>query len=428
MKKTYGYAAIVGIPFISFVLWMIHTPLDLRFSSLESSLYSLGQISGIIGLSLFSTTLFLNTRLRILEHTFGGLNKVFPLHHTTGKIAFGFIIFHPLFLFLSSLIYSYQSALVFIFGITNIPLLAGKSALIIFLFLIIMALWIKLPYHLWRFWHQTMGGVFVLISYHAFNLGADMGGGQPLQYYLYAIMVLGLGSFLYKTVFQNILIKKYPYRIKSIKKISSDILQIVMEPVSQKLIYSPGMFVFMKLATQKFYEEQHPFSFVSSPDEKNIKFGIKIVGDFTATLFSQKPGTLAYLEGPYGVFTQDRTKRNQIWIAGGIGITPFLAMMKQIKTKKRITLFYSVSQKNEAAFLDEIKKAQKTNLFSLVLWETKRKGRLKAVNIKRIVPGFKTYDIFVCGPVSMIKDLKKQLLLLGVAKDSIKSEEFQLLP
>jgi len=110
------------------------------------------------------------------------------------------------------------------------------------------------------------------------------------------------------------------------------------------LQFNPGQFVFISF-NQESLSESHPFPISSGPDENLLRITIKNLGDYTKTLTEKlQKGTIAKIEGPYGVFSYKNTpNENQIWIAGGIGITPFVSFIKDMFKKRvnniNITLF-----------------------------------------------------------------------------------------
>lgn len=106
--------------------------------------------------------------------------------------------------------------------------------------------------------------------------------------------------------------------------------------------------------------EPHPFTISSSPKEKNLRFTIRIAGDYTQYLYNHlRPGVIAVVEGGYGMMDYRRGGKEQIWIAGGIGVTPFLSWIRDMPQESGhdIDFFYTVRTKDEALFLSEILEA-----------------------------------------------------------------------
>ena len=111
--------------------------------------------------------------------------------------------------------------------------------------------------------------------------------------------------------------------------------------------HAAGQFAFVTFDRQ---EGKHPFTIASAwdPETRSIMFITKALGDYTDFLPEKlEVGGDVTVEGPYGRFTFDDTKERQIWIGGGIGITPFIARMKQLamtQGDKTIDLIHSVTE------------------------------------------------------------------------------------
>lgn len=476
MKHKTGFILIAIAPVISTILWLTASPLSTRFPSLAGSLYSLGQISGLIGVTLFAVTLVLNTRLALLENLFGGLNKVFPIHHQVGRISAAFIVAHPLCLLFSRLTVSFQAALNFLLPPKSLAYWTGPAALVIFAGIIIVTLWVRLPYHLWRLTHQFIGIAFLLALYHFFNLGSDTAAG-PLRAWLIFIAILGAGAYFYRTILGKFLVKKHPYTVSKVSQLTPDIWEITLSPRTQKLeanskpllnylrvgdlgrgtpkkgslagvfggkpkagpsekevvkeslSFTPGQFVFVKFPYQRSWEEQHAFSLTSSPTSADLQLIIKSVGDFTDQVARLRKGDLVPVEGPYGRFGRHLNDKKQLWLAGGIGITPFLSLLSALSPNTSVIFYYSVSSRSEAVKADLLAKMAKTKQnINFILWETGSRGRLTAATLAKQVPDLTDRRILICGPLPMIASLKKQLAGNGVKPTNITSEEFKLAP
>ncbi len=98
--------------------------------------------------------------------------------------------------------------------------------------------------------------------------------------------------------------------------------------------------------------EQHPFT-ISSGSHSDLRFSIKASGDFTKALLAGVPvGSAARIEGPYGAFDYRRGRPHQLWLAGGIGITPFLSMAEDLDAETDVLLVWSVRDEREAIYLE----------------------------------------------------------------------------
>jgi predicted ferric reductase len=223
------------------------------------------------------------------------------------------------------------------------------------------------------------------------------------------------------------LVPRYKFEIHQINKLSNNIVSIVLKPIGEKMNFTAGQFGFIRILGKMINDEEHPFSFTSDPNLEELSLAIKQVGDYTQKLDKLEIGTQVEVEGPFGIFSYKNSKNtNQIWLAGGIGITPFLSMLWDIKNKSnyRIDLYYCVKNESEAVFLNQITDIAKT--VRVIPFYSDKEGHISAKEIAKRSNGLENKDIFICDPPAMIKDLRKQFISLGVNQNSIKSEEFDL--
>ena len=113
---------------------------------------------------------------------------------------------------------------------------------------------------------------------------------------------------------------------------------------------------------------------------------------------------------------------DQIWIAGGIGITPFLSLAKYIYTHK-VKLFWSVKNNQKAVYFNELTSGAKDNPnFEFTIWASEEKGYLTADSLGSF--DFEDKAYLVCWPHTLKENLMKQIKAKGVKQDRIYNEEF----
>ena len=133
-----------------------------------------------------------------------------------------------------------------------------------------------------------------------------------------------------------------------------------------------------------------------------------------------KTGDGVEITGPFGSFVLDEADTGpKIFVAGGIGITPFRSMIKYTSDKKldlNISLLYSVKNKSEGAFVQELSR------FKII--ETEKEGRLDAEKMQKYCPNWKQSSVWLCGPPAMVEAMMEVVQKMGFAPENIKSEEF----
>lgn len=228
--------------------------------------------------------------------------------------------------------------------------------------------------------------------------------------------------------------------IKDKKEIAKDTLQVTFE-TSDSFEFKPGQYCFVTLTTPPYQDERgnkRHFSIVNSPNEKGIITIATRLRDsgFKKSLKEQPLGTEVELGPISGSFTlPEDTSKPLVFIAGGIGITPFMSMLSLEKTDSlghRITLVYSNRDQFSTAYLDELKVlATQIPNFKLILTMTEdpnwqgEKRRIDAAFIKDYFGNnLNGYAYFVVGPPPMVEAVQKALEEAGVDSVNIKIENF----
>jgi predicted ferric reductase len=248
-----------------------------------------------------------------------------------------------------------------------------------------------------------------------------------LRIYMLTFIGIGLSAYMFRTVLGRFFVRRYSYFVSNVKNLTQSIVEVELTPESgAAFTYLPGQFVFISFA-QAGLTETHPFS-LSSASHDRLALTAKVLGDFTDKLTNVAVGSGAKIEGPFGRFSFFiHHNRKQIWVAGGIGITPFVSMSRILTPGFSVDLYYTISDKNEAVYFEELTHIAGQNPgFRVFLWPTHEKGRLTAQTVKE-TSTFSDQDIFICGPPQMMYSLKQQFRKLGISTRHIHTEEFQML-
>jgi predicted ferric reductase len=415
--------------------------------------------------------IFLSTRFGFLENFFGGLDKVYQIHKRIGRLSFFLIILHPLFLsahnlpdllgFLQGLGFRHPAGDRYLWG-QNV----GVAAFLIMAGLMIVTLWVKIHYHLWKKSHEWFGLVLLLVAAHVFVVNRDVATYPMLRIGIYGSLLLALASFVYIRFLYRFWGPCYQYTVSGISRIGQ-ILEVTFSPKGKRMDFRPSQFVYAVVHKEGIAPEPHPYSIACGYNlENHIKLGIKMSGDYTRTLDKLEAGDAVTLYGPYGHFS-DRFLSGEgdcIFIGGGIGITPFLGMWhvalhsqerldtgqvpdrlrllhpEFIKTWKSplVYLFYICRVQEEASFDDDIRREVTMSHFHgfrafeerghhYELYLTATKGRITGEYVdQRVKGGVQDKNIFLCGPTPMVEYMIGQFKSLGVKDHRIILEDFNL--
>lgn len=179
------------------------------------------------------------------------------------------------------------------------------------------------------------------------------------------------------------------------------------------------------------------FSLLSAPDESVIRMTTRIQpSPFKDALIALQPGDTIKFAGPTGAFTlHDDISVPAIFIAGGIGITPFYSMInhaKHLRSQRPMTLFYGNNTALDAAYFDELTHyANEHASFSFFpifqnpepTWQGE-KGVITASLIDNCIDCKQKAIFYVCGSPAMVQAIQRALIELDISTENIKSEDF----
>lgn len=389
---------------------------------------SLGQITGLLGTVLLAFSFILAIRVPLIERFFGGLDIVYKIHHIVGAISFILLLHHPLFIIVDRMpsVIAIQSLIIpgLHFGNT-----LGMLALFIMIMLMIVTLYVDLPYHVWKNTHNFMGLVILLGSVHAIVIGSDMGRFLPLKILILALCFLACLAYILRRFFPRIITPTYQYRLKALTR-NGDVLTLALTAVGKIMPYSPGQYAFVRVMTPELKHEEHPFSIVSIPSDPDLVFGIKILGDFTLKLENILVNTTLEVAGPFGSFGERVLRKNlpTVCVAGGIGVTPFVSLWRYLTSqesqKDRQLSLYHTAKTDDDRIYGQFMTPTTSPVHCYVAYDSKTSGRL---TMQSVLP--KTYDpksllVLLCGPIPMMRSLASQCSTLGIPKKNVIFEEF----
>jgi predicted ferric reductase len=200
--------------------------------------------------------------------------------------------------------------------------------------------------------------------------------------------------------------------------------------------YKPGQFMSVQLIRGGKVSEPHPFTISSSPTWGRLSITVKSVGDFTSTIGDTETSDHAYVDAPYGVFSfLKHDARELLFIAGGIGITPFMSMLRYIHDKRLerdVVLMWANKTEQDIAFKGELEKMAEMSSLNVVHVLSRQpnwpgeKGRIDAEKLKKYTSHLKEPQCFICGPPPMLAAIIRTLRELGIPKNRIHYEYYSL--
>jgi predicted ferric reductase len=453
--KIRGPLVVAALCVVPLVLWIRAAPLDVRFADTTTALNSIAVLFALAGASAFALNLILGARFKLLDALFGGLDKLYRFHRRNGQVAFVLLVCHAASMIASRATLSTSSALSLLSPAAGWTVFAGVVALVLAAIVLALTLYARLGHEVFVYVHRFFGGALIFATLHMF-WSPGLQSTPAVRAYLGVLVAAALAAWIYRSLFGSVLVRRYQYAVVEVRQPGPSVVAIGMEPMDGHLRYMPGQFVFVTFYSSKLdaqlhpmsmasegssavitlrpgdaREQFHPFSLTSAPAEGRLRIAIKAVGDFTSAIQQLTAGAVARVEGPYGGFSYVHTPNPaQIWIAGGIGITPFVSMARSLEGIERdldIDLFYGFKTRAEGYFLDELA-AISDRSPHLRFFEVSEdeQGRITTDMLSRVSGDLSRRDFFVCGPPAMIDNMKGQLMTAGVRRARIHYEKFAL--
>lgn len=388
-----------------------------------------GLALGTVSFCVMALCMVLAMRLRVIEWLIGGLDRVYAVHKWLGVFAIATMVlhenFHPKFkAFLTRTELGHFAKEVGEFMYYPLLVLVAVS-----FFKRLPWVPFEIPYALWRFSHRFLGLIFAAICVHVLVIDTPLVVGHPLKTLWVACALVGLGAFAYVELLLPRL-RRHAYQVVKIIP-HPQVSELLLSPIGKPMRWRAGQFAF--LACERMgLRESHPFTLASSPQESGqVRLMIKALGDWTCTLGTAlHEGDAVTLSGPYGRFDFRGGAKTQLWVAGGIGITPFLAWAHSLDARAhdiRIHLIHIVRTEEEALHREHFARvAAEFPHFTYTLYVSGRQGHFGGEACRTHTP-FPMTDaaLYFCGPAALRQHLLRELAALGSSPRSVHYELFE---
>lgn len=390
---------------------------------------------GYSGLAIMGLQFSMTARFRFVNAPWGE-DVIYYFHRKVSLIAVALVIAHPLILF------AVRPELLALLNFINAPWRARFAALSVYslITMVVMALWRKnlnIRYETWHATHLLLAVVAVTAGI-AHMVGWGLYLVSPWKRGLWIAMAISwIGVLFYIRIVKPLYLFRRPYRVASVREERGDTVTLVMKPDGHAgFHFTPGQFAWLTVGRTPFRITGHPFSFSSSAAKAGeVEMTIRNLGDFTSTLRRVRVGERAYLEGPYGSFTVGHPADMHVLIAGGIGITPMMSMIRTFADsgdKRPITLLYGNPDWESVTFREELE-ALKARLDMTIVhvlvnppagW-TGEQGFITAEILKRyLTPPYAAHEYFICGPDVMMDSIEGTLGELNIPISKYHSERY----
>ncbi|WP_436528518.1 ferredoxin reductase family protein [Actinoplanes sp. HUAS TT8] len=282
-------------------------------------------------------------------------------------------------------------------------------------------------YERWRAVHR-LTGLFLAAAFVHGLLDATVFGSPMLRWTYLIAGGGGLAFYVYRETIARYFLPLHDYQVHCVTPVGPGITELALAPVGRPLRFVPGQFAMVFLEGRHGWR-RHPFTMSGAAGDDLLRFTIKALGDDTEEIQSLiTPGMPAVIGGPHGRFDHARGAGRQIWIAGGIGITPFLSWLRSLDSRAlnaRVDLFYSTS--GDAPYAREIGDITRTSgNLHLHLHDSDTGRYLNADDALAVLDDTDPalVSVFLCGPGPMVTTFVRRFRQAGVPARNIHREHF----
>lgn len=378
-----------------------------------------GIVTGWAGSGLLLASLLLMLREPWLAARLGGLEHMYRWHHLLGVLAYLLLLVHPL--ALAAAVWAESPALAWATLAPwqqGWPVVSGWIALLGLMLGLQAALWPRLPYARWRLLHHLLSLGVVAGAAHLVALG--------LHGVMLAVPLLVLGLLAWRLLRADRGLGARPYVVREARPLSADTVEVLLRPLAEPLAAAPGQFVqaaFLDGARFHGCGEFHPYTVSGITAGGDLSLGIKALGDCTRHLQAVPVGCSVRVQGPFGHFL-GTGEGPAFWLAGGIGITPFVAALRARPLTRPVRLLYLHRGGDPAPYADELAAfAAAQPLLHLQMVATGD----ALPDLAALLPDaslLRTLDCHLCGPPGLLDAAVALLRQCGVAPAHIHFERF----
>lgn len=405
----------------------------------------IGTNLALTGFAMVCLQFVISARIRWVERPFG-LDALLRFHRRSGVWAGVFLIAHPLLLIAGEskpdLLYSLDAPWFIWFG---------RIAVLVLIVQILASIFraaIRLGFEAWRRLHHLAAWSILILGFtHGWVAGSAF-AALPLRIYWIALGFVAAGAAVWHKWWRPAELREHRYRVASVKAETASVRTITLEPEEggQAPDFLPGQFHFLTPVETiaAVPAEEHPFTISSCPTKRRrISSTIKDSGDFTSRIADVRPGDHFTVHGPFGRFSHllHPPEKRLLFIAGGIGITPLMSMLRHMRNERRadlsVTLLYANKSKEGIVFESELAEIADGDCPGLKVVHVLSEpgdgwgGETGHIDLELILRHFGPDDfagggVYLCAPPKMIAEISEGLAGIGIPKNRIHHEAFEL--
>jgi predicted ferric reductase len=424
------------------VSWLTSIELPLLVGDFWTVRSLMVPLTGILAVTFMAVAVLLAARPVQVEAALGGLDKFYRLHKWLGIAVVSMAVLHwlvekaPKWLVelgwlaprprvTGAIAEGAQSPFA---QYEDLAAGVGEWAFYLLLVLAALALWRRFPYHLFFKTHRLMAPVFLVLAFHAIVLTPASYWGAPVGWLMILLLVaaaVAAGLSIFGRIGKS---HRFTGEVTDFHVHAGNaILDVGVKLTTAWPGHAAGQFAFLTFADAG---QAHPFTISSGwANTGRLAFSIKGLGDYTRLLPTTiKVGQAITIEGPYGRFDFRSDGAVQLWIAGGVGITPFIARMEALAIsgeQGRVDLVYSTDTLDDG-FLAEVRNAADAANVRLYLVDSGRDGLVDLPKLAGWAPQWRQADVWFCGPAAFGDAIYKAMHAGGLPSHRFHRELFEI--
>ncbi|MDR3068348.1 MAG: hypothetical protein LBU50_02460 [Cellulomonas sp.] len=423
-RTACGPAAHLAITALIAIVWLVVSSGDQPFQN------HVAELLGVESVWLMSSSVLMLTRSARIDRAFGDVEGTLWWHRVAGAVGIGLGFLHPYVLATSS-----DQASVFAHLLDPLTVFA-----------IILTAWAAVTptsraaawrgplgwlarrgYDRWRAMHGILAVYLVIAMVHGVADSADV-QAQPVLAAVYAaVCAAGLYALVEHLVVARLRVRDVPGTVVGVERVGADTTVVTIDP-QRPVDYAAGQFAEVGVPVSG--ERPHPFTFTSAPGSPHLQVAVRSAGAGTARIVEGVAvGDRVTLGPARGLLRHQDAGPRQVWLAGGIGIAPFVSWVRdqgEVDPGHHVDLIWSSRDFETEPFVEElVAAALRHDWLDVHLHDTARNPRLTAGDVVTTAGGdIAAITVLACASPAMISGLGADLFAAGLPRPQLRSEAF----
>jgi predicted ferric reductase len=320
---------------------------------------------------------------------------------------------------------------------------AGATLLLVLVVTALLYQEFSMNYEQWRRLHNVLALMVLLLvfAYGIFIKEAHAVSAVTILWVL--LFIAAIAAYINHKFIGPYRRRRHSYRVEKITQETHNVWTVTLAPPKgmSRFDFSPGQFQFLTFYRGK-QGEEHPFTISSSPTQNGfVTSSIKESGDFTKSIREIRANDRVAIQAPFGRFSYvlHPEEHDTVFIAGGIGITPFMSMLRHMRdtnADKDVLLLYANVSEQDIVFRAELDaiaagKCPRLNVVYVLNkptaeWRGERGFIDRGLIRKYCRDEVGTRSFYICGPPTMMTALIATVIELGAPSSRVRSERFAL--